>query len=273
MSLDEGLTWITALREVPGREQPVPCGNLNYSQLPPLKRGESFDFGTVLESGFGAVVGHEANQLRPFIHVSNDNGTSWTRVDIAEMAPHAIAARQNRTWTPLEQFDAMMIQLPTRIILIGSGDPWDDSWPNSHIVISNDGGHSWSYTLVEDFNSFLAQDYDGRLLASNDGYFLASRDGGASWNKEPFQIEWPASYEGKEVGLLRHVVFTSRMSGYALVVHWSGDGHWSRDSRATGVGLLATADNGSSWKHLATFPAPNFGHVNDRHCLSLHVAE
>jgi hypothetical protein len=238
--------------------------------LPQLKNG-ACDFATVLDNGFGAVAGHEDNASTAAesptslacLFVTNDSGISWERLDAPELSPRGLAQSECSSWPP-GRFEAMLVPAPGQIILSWE-DPWLFDCPMSHLVLSHDGGKSWHYNVLGVSNPDLAHDLDGRLLCLNNGYYLLSDDGGATWRREEFHIEWPASYHNKKVSLLRHVVFVDRNLGYALIVHWS------KDMSVSGVGLVVTTDNGRIWQHVATLPGPNYGDVNSRHALSLRL--
>ena len=269
-SLDGGYTWVTALREVPRNDFPVSRGPMNLAGLPQLKNG-ACDIATVLDNGFGAVAGHEDNgdtatespTSSACLFVTNHAGFSWKRLDVPGLSPRGLTQSECSSWPP-GRFESMLVLAPGTII-VSWEDPWLYDCPMSHLVLSHDSGKSWHYNLLGASNPDLAHDVDGHLLCLNDGYYLLSDDGGATWRREDFHIEWPASYQDKKVSLLRHVVFVDRNLGYALIVHWS-----NRMS-VSGVGLVVTTDNGRIWKHVSTLPGPNYGDVNSRHALSLRL--
>ena len=268
ISRDGGNTWVKSLREVPAKDMPESHGNLEPSRLPPLQERGAWDFATILNCGMGAVAAHEFGQTtagekrsRACIFITHDAGVSWKRLAMSNQGLPGFTTKGCASWPP-EKFDALTIPM-MRSIVLGWQDPWLHDRPLSHVVYSHDGGDSWKYCLLGGDNAYLAHDHDGCLLSLNDGYFLASEDGGGIWKKEIFRVEWPPSYQGKKVCLLRHVVFVDRSLGYGLLVHWSDD------MDVLGVGLVITADNGRTWKHVCTLPGPNFGDVNSRHALSL----
>lgn len=258
------MIWSRHLREVPARHTPVVHGDVDLRQLP-LAHEAYWDFVTVLPCGFGVAVGHQtmdSTNALANIFVTTDRGQHWNKRDTK---PRLSLLRSRSA--PVERFASLAVHSPS-VIAIAWEDPWLLDGSESHVISSRDRGESWDYHGLGYTNPYLAADCGGRLLALNDGYYIESRDSGTTWEKRPFQVDWPAGYDKQRVALLRQATFRAAEVGYALIVHWSSG--LSRESPPN-VGLLTTTDNGRQWRHLHVFEGPNLGGINERHVLNLGV--
>jgi hypothetical protein len=262
---DDGITWSRHTRELPARHTPVVHGAVDLAKLPALSNDSHWDFVTLHTCGFGVAVNHKTTETvksMAGIFVTMDGGQHWNQREAKPRLP----LLRKRSW-PVERFASAALT-SLGVIALAWDDPWILDASRSHVICSQDHGESWEYKCLGYTNPYVALDHDGRLLALNDGCYIESRDLGRTWKKSDFRVDWPEGYNKKRVALIRCLIFPEAHVGYGLIVHWALD---STGESSPDVGLVTTTDNGTHWKHLHVFEAPNVGDINERHVLDLRV--
>jgi len=251
-------------------------GNVDLSALPAFEEAVLWDFVSADPSGFGIAVGRRRADRsdglsdEPGIFVRPNPAAVWTRRKF-QWNPSLWREGEAVAW-PTETFKGFAMPHPNLIAMSWGefrelGFPF--AWVHvSHVIYTHDQGRSWGYTSLSDSYDLLGHDLRGNLLVSNNGYFLQSADG-REWRKRRIRVAWPKDFAHKKVNLLREVTFVEDDAAYALIVHWS----IHREDRPPDIGLLKTGDGGRHWNLLHVFPGPNVGDVNERHVLSLEVAD
>lgn len=275
-SVDGGATWVTSLREIPGKQTPVVRGDVDLSRLPRRPRETIWDCVSVLPGGFGVAVNREATGANPQdtstpkklanVFRTHDGGQTWheQRLDVRWNLIETMG-RWTISW-PVEEFTSLVLVPPDAVVLSWE-DPWIFEGAKSHLIYSRDRGESWRYHGLGETIPTLTADHSGRLWIQKDGYFLESVDAGAKWSRREFAVESPAGQRHGRGNLLRHIVFLEPSIAFALIVHWKSGLSFTPFQ----VELVRTVDDGAHWSSVHRFDGPDVGDVNERHMLTLEA--